>query len=66
MALPKYKELNILNTANEIEKEIFLLEKNLLDLRIKRASNQKIKSHLFIHYKRRIAQLNLKKKHLEK
>ena len=61
MSLPKFKELNNLNTLVEIEQEILLLQKNLFDLRIKQLTNQKVQFHLFSHYKRRIAQLNLKK-----
>jgi ribosomal protein L29 len=61
MALPKYKDLEILKTLVEIDQEIFLLQKNLFDLRRKISSNNKMKSHLFTHYKHRIAQLNFKK-----
>lgn len=61
MSLPKYKDLNVLKTIPEIEQEIFLLQKNLFDLRMKRSTNQSIKSHLFTQYKRRIAQLHFKK-----
>jgi large subunit ribosomal protein L29 len=61
MTLPKYKDLNNLVTISDIDKEIFLLQKNLFDLRIKRSTNQTNKPHLFIHTKRRIAQLKYKK-----
>jgi ribosomal protein L29 len=61
MTLPKYKDLNTFVNLEEIEKEIFIFQKNLFDLRMKRSVNQKIKVHLFSHYKRRIAQLNFKK-----
>jgi large subunit ribosomal protein L29 len=61
MTLPTYKELDKLNSKKEIDQEIFLLQKNLFDLRIKRATNQSTKPHLFKHAKRRIAQLNFKK-----
>jgi ribosomal protein L29 len=61
MSLPKFKELNNLKTLIEIDQEIILLQKNLFDLRIKKLTNQKIQSHLYSHYKRRIAQLNFKK-----
>jgi ribosomal protein L29 len=61
MSLPKYKDLSVLKTLPEIDQEIFLLQKNLFDLRMKKSTNQKVKSHLFTHYKRRIAQLNFKK-----
>ncbi len=66
MALPKFKELDVLKSVAEIDQEIFLLQKNLFDLRMKRSTNQKIKSHLFTHYKRRIAQLNFKKNSIAK
>ena len=64
MSLPKYKDLNDLKTAVDIEKEIYILQKNLFDLRIKKATSQSVKPHLFKHAKRRIAQLNLKKTQL--
>jgi ribosomal protein L29 len=61
MSLPKYNELDNLVTIAEIEQEIFILQKNLFDLRIKKSTSQTIKPHLFIHAKRRIAQLKLKR-----
>ena len=61
MALPKYKELENLVTLVEIEKEIFLFTKNLFDLRMKKSTNQSVKPHLFVHTKRRLAQLKFKK-----
>ena len=61
MSLPKYKDLNLIDTVSDIEKEIFLLKRNLFDLRIKRSTTQSTKPHLFIHTKRRIAQLEFKK-----
>jgi len=66
MTLPKYKELNKLSTIIEIDQEILNLSKNLFDLKIKRSTNQSIKSHLFKHTKRRIAQLNFRKNLLAK
>jgi len=66
MSLPKYKDLEKLVDINEIEKEIFLLTKELFNLRLKKATNQTIKSHVFIHTKRRLAQLNFKKDSLSK
>jgi ribosomal protein L29 len=65
MSLPKYKELENLTTIDEIDQEIFILQKNLFDLRIKKSTSQTVKTHLFIHAKRRIAQLKLKKSLLE-
>lgn len=61
MSLPKYKDLSSLNTISDIDQEIYLLQRNLFDLRIKRATNQANKSHLFTHAKRRVAQLQFKK-----
>nr|YP_009545270.1 ribosomal protein L29 [Synura uvella]AYO28424.1 ribosomal protein L29 [Synura uvella] len=61
MSLPKYKELNELNNINDIEKEIFIVTKNLFDFRIKKSTNQNVKAHLFTHTKRRLAQLNYKR-----
>ena len=61
MTLPKYKDLNSLNTLVEIDNEIFILQKSLFDLKIKRSTNQTIKPHLFVHAKRRLAQLKFKK-----
>jgi large subunit ribosomal protein L29 len=61
MSLPKYSDLDKLTTIVDIDQEIFLIQKNLFDLRIKKATNQSIKVHLFKHAKRRIAQLNFKK-----
>lgn len=65
MSLPKYTELENLKTTDEIDQEIFILQKNLFDLRIKKSTSQTVKPHLFIHAKRRIAQLKLKKSLLE-
>jgi ribosomal protein L29 len=66
MSLPKYTELNSLNTIGEIEKEIFILQKSIFDLRIKKSTSQTVKPHLFTHAKRRIAQLKFKKSSLLK
>jgi ribosomal protein L29 len=66
MSLPKYKDLNTIINISEIEQEIFLLQKNLFDLRIKRSTSQAIKPHLFLHSKRRLAQLKFKKSFLLK
>ena len=49
MTLPKYTDVKKLQTIGEIEKEIFVLTKNLFDLRMKRSTNQTIKPHIFIH-----------------
>jgi ribosomal protein L29 len=60
MSLPKYSELDRLQTIQEIEEELFLLQKNLFELKMKRLTNQPTKPHLFVHTKRRIAQLKYK------
>jgi len=61
MSVPKYKELNKLTTVVDIDQEIFILQKSLFDLRLKRSTSQSVKPHLFGHAKRRIAQLKFKK-----
>jgi len=61
MTLPKYKDLDSIVSETDIEQEIFILQKSLFDLRIKRSTNQATKPHLFKHAKRRIAQLQFKK-----
>jgi ribosomal protein L29 len=66
MVLPKYIQLSEIKTISQIDLEISLLTKNLFDLRIKKATNQRFKCHLFTHIKRKIAQLNFKKKVLLK
>ena len=66
MSLPKYNELESLADIVVIDEEIYILNKTLFDLRIKCATNQKIKPHLFKHAKRRIRQLNFKKSLLVK
>jgi ribosomal protein L29 len=66
MSLPKYKDLENLTNIGDIEKEIFLLQKNLFDLKIKKSTNQSIKPHLFSHAKRRLVHLKFKKSFLMK
>jgi ribosomal protein L29 len=67
MTFPAYKEINALNEIEEVEKEIILSQKFLFDLRMsKQASPAKMKPHLFVHTKRRIAQLHFKKSQLQK
>jgi ribosomal protein L29 len=61
MSLPKYSQVNSIGTVIEIDQEIFVLQKELFDLRIKQAKKEIVKGHLFIHNKRRIAQLKFKK-----
>jgi len=66
MSLPKYKDLANLTDIVEIDKEIFMLQKNLFDLKIKKSTNQSIKPHLFSHAKRRLVHLKFKKSFLLK
>jgi ribosomal protein L29 len=61
MTLPKYKQLDEITTILKIDEEIYFLRKTLFNLRMKRSTNQDVKPHLFVHTKRRIAQLNFKK-----
>lgn len=61
MTLPKYNDLAQLITVADIDQEIFILTKNLFDLRMKRSTNQTVKPHLFVHTKRRLSQLKYKK-----
>jgi ribosomal protein L29 len=61
MTLPKYSELVEITSLLKIDEEISILSKTLFDLRMKKSTNQGIKPHLFVHTKRRIAQLNFKK-----
>jgi len=61
MTLPNYKDLKELTNIIDIDQEIFVLQKNLFDLRMKKSTSQAIKPHIFTHSKRRIAQLKFKK-----
>ena len=66
MSLPKYKDLENLTTVVDIDKEIFLLQKNLFDLRIKKSTSRAVKPRLFAHAKRRLVHLKFKKSFLLK
>ena len=61
MTLPAYKEIQSLVDIAEIEKEIFLLQRTLFKFRLGTATKREVSPHLFVHVKRRIAQLNFKK-----
>ena len=54
MSLPKYKEIENVTTLNDLDQEIFVIQKDLFDLRLKRSTSQAIKPHLFKHAKRRL------------
>jgi ribosomal protein L29 len=64
MGLPKYKDLDALNQIEEINKEIFLLQQTLFDLKLNTIAKKNTKIHLFKHTKRRITQLKYKKSFL--
>jgi large subunit ribosomal protein L29 len=66
MSFPKYEEVNSFVNILDIDNEIFLLQKNLFDLRLKKSTSQSVKPHLFKHAKHRIAQLKFKKSSLAK
>ena len=61
MSLPKYKDLENINNLSDIDQEIFIIQKDLFDLRLKRSTSQTTKPHLFKHAKRRLSQLKFKK-----
>ena len=64
MTFSKYKELEKFLTINEINEELFIHQKKLFELKVKKLGKKTEKSssyHLFSHYKRRIAQLQYKK-----
>jgi len=61
MSLPKYEDLNTISSLDDIDQEIFVLQKELFDLRIQKSRRQIKKPHLFTHLRRRIAQLKFKK-----
>jgi len=64
MSLPKYKDIK--GTIEEIDQEIFILQKSLFDLKIKKSTKQDVKAHLFIHIRRRLAQFEFKKGQIKK
>ena len=67
MAFPSYKETDRFSDLIEIDKEIWVLQKSLFDLRLKKmTAGTSTKPHLFIQVKRRISQLQFKKSLLKK
>jgi large subunit ribosomal protein L29 len=56
MSFLNFKELRDLNDESII-KEIVDTKKSLFELRLKKATRQSFKSHLFKQYRRKIAQL---------
>ena len=56
MAFPTFTELTNLNSIS-ITEEIIILKKQIFELRLKKATRQSFKPHIFKHSKRKIAQL---------
>lgn len=56
MTLPKITQLKEL-TESEIESELIQIEKDLMDLRLKKSTRQQFKSHQFKHLRHKKAQL---------
>ena len=50
MSLPKYKDVLSLTSLVEIEKEIFMLQKSLFDLRRRNANSHGVKHPKTIHH----------------
>nr|YP_010197022.1 ribosomal protein L29 [Crassiphycus corneus]UAD84826.1 ribosomal protein L29 [Crassiphycus corneus] len=62
MPLPKFKNIKYL-TINEIEEKIIKLKKEIFELKLKQATRQNVKPHLFKHKKHELAQLLTIKKY---
>nr|YP_010198656.1 ribosomal protein L29 [Gracilaria pacifica]UAD87072.1 ribosomal protein L29 [Gracilaria pacifica] len=56
MSLPKFKNIKNL-THNEIQEKVIELKKEIFELKLKQATRQNIKPHLFKHKKHQLAQL---------
>lgn len=56
MAFPKIKQLKEL-TSTELETELIQIEKDLMDLRLKKSTRQQFKSHQFKHLRHKKSQL---------
>nr|YP_008144844.1 50S ribosomal protein L29 [Grateloupia taiwanensis]AGO19887.1 50S ribosomal protein L29 [Grateloupia taiwanensis] len=56
MSLPEIKHSRDLS-SEEIKKRIIQVKKDLFNIRLKRATKQNIKSHIFKHKKHELAQL---------
>lgn len=56
MAFLNFSELKSLND-DKLAEEILEVKKQLFDLRLKKATRQSFKPHLFKHNKRKVAQL---------
>ena len=55
------KDSKTFNDITELDKEIFIVQKSLFDLRLKKSQNQTIKTHLIGQFKRQIARLKIRK-----
>jgi len=64
MKLSKFKDLDIITTLGDLDEELFLQEKALFDLAMRKRLKQSIKPHFFLQAKRRITQLKFKKSQL--
>jgi ribosomal protein L29 len=64
MVFSKYKELNHTSTLSDIDQEIFLLQKSLVELKLNTATRKSFQFHLYKHTKRRIAQLKFQRSSL--
>nr|ATJ02894.1 50S ribosomal protein L29 [Porphyridium purpureum] len=56
MAFSDIKSIRSMN-SEELQNEILMVKRELLELRISKATRQNIKSHLFKHKKHKLAQL---------
>nr|WDA99207.1 ribosomal protein L29 [Gronococcus sybilensis] len=56
MTLPKIQEARKLSNE-ELDEKILLAKKQIFDLRVKKATRQSFKPHLFRHTRRKISQL---------
>lgn len=66
MSFSKISELEKLS-KNKIEEQILEIKKDIINLKIKQATKQQIKSHIFKHKKHTLAQLlMLEKKIIQK
>ncbi len=57
----KDKELLLKNNLEKINQKILNVQKNLFNLRLKKAKNEKIQTHLFKKLKSELAQLEFHK-----
>jgi ribosomal protein L29 len=61
MTFPKYKDLETLKSISDINNEILRQQKILFTLRTTLSTSNGLKTHMFLHLKRKIAQLKFKK-----